>query len=151
MNRSSHCNVDDERPGGAGDIAADDGNAGARGQRSHPVDERIDARHGECRRQHERQKRDARRGAHGRQIAQIHRERLVADVCRADERLIEVYAFDLTIGSENFERVPLGRNDRRIVADAHHHESGRRGQALADPFNQSMFPDFVDRLSARSS
>ena len=99
---------------------------------------------GECRRQHERQKCDAWRSAHGRQIAQIDRERLVADVCRADERPIEVYAFDLTIGSDDFERVPLGLHDRRVVADSHDHESGRRGEALADPFNQSMFPDFFD-------
>ncbi len=77
------------------------------GQRGHAVDERVYARHGQGRRQHERQKRDARRRAHGREVAQIHRERLVADVCRADKRLIEVYAFDLAIGSENFERVPF--------------------------------------------
>ncbi len=48
VNRSGYCNVDDERPGGAGDVAADDGNAGARGQRGHAVDERIDARHGQA-------------------------------------------------------------------------------------------------------
>ena len=128
MNRSGNSNVDDERPGGAGDIAADDGNAGSRGQGGHAVDERIDARDGQSRRQHERQKGNARRRAHRRKVAQIHGERLVADVGRADERLVEVYALDLAIGSQNFEPVSLGLDDRRIIADADDDE--RRGGGI---------------------
>jgi hypothetical protein len=59
----------------------------------------------------------------------------MADVCRTDERPIKVYVLDLAIGSENFEPVPLGRYDRRVVADSHYHESGSLGKARADSRN----------------
>jgi hypothetical protein len=59
----------------------------------------------------------------------------VADVGRADERPIEVYAFDQTIGSQNFERVPLGRDHRRVVTDIYNYKFGRAGKARANPFN----------------
>ncbi len=59
----------------------------------------------------------------------------MADVGRADERLIEVYALDQAIGSQNFERVPLGLDHRRVVADADNDECGRAGNARADPLD----------------
>ena len=141
MNRSGNGDVDDERPGGAGDIAADDGNAGSGGQYGHAVDERIDARDGQSRRQHERQKGNARRRAHRRKVAQIDGERLVADVGCADERLIEVYAFDLAIGSQNFEPVALGLYDCSIVANADNHEWRRRWDAETNALDERALSD----------
>jgi len=46
----------------------------------------------------------------------------VADVGRADERLVEVYAFDLAIGSQNFEPVSLGLDHCRVIADTDNDE-----------------------------
>ena len=130
MNRSGSSHVDDERPGGAGDVAADDGNAGSRSQSCQTVDERINARNGHPRRQHERQKGDTRRRAHGRKIAQIDGERLVTDIGRSDERLVEVYALDLRIGSQNLEQVSFGFDDRRVIPDADNNERRRWWDSL---------------------
>ena len=81
----------------------------------------------------------------------------MADVCRADKRLIEVYAFDQTIGSENFERVPFWCNDRRIVADTHNDESGCgrnrariRSISACSPMSSTVFTLHIQRAVPES-
>ena len=50
----------------------------------------------------------------------------MADIGRADERLIEVHALDLAVGSDDFERIPLGFDHRRVIADTDDDKRRRR-------------------------
>jgi hypothetical protein len=68
----------------------------------------------------------------------------MADVCRADERAVEVYALYLTIGSQYFEGIPLGLYDRRIVSDADDNAWRSRRNPGANPFDECQLADLGD-------
>ncbi len=53
---------------------------------------------------------------------------------------VEVYAFDLTIGSNYFECVPLRLHDRRIVSDADDDIWRSSGNPGADSFDERRSP-----------
>ena len=78
--------------------------------------------------QRERQQREARRGAHRRQVAQVDRERAMTDGRGRRERAIEVHAFDERVDAQHLEAIALRLDHRRIVADADQHPVGRRRQ-----------------------
>ena len=77
--------------------------------------------------QRQRQQRQARRGAHRRQVAQVDGERAMADGVGRREAAIEVHAFDDGVDGEDLELVALRLDDRGIVADADE-QPGRRGR-----------------------
>ncbi len=65
----------------------------------------------------------------------------MADVGGADKRLIEVYPFDLAIGSQNLEQIALGLDDSGIVADADDDELRSGRQPLPDPLDERALTD----------
>ena len=81
------------------------------------------------RRQRQREQRQPRRRAHRRQVAQVDRQRAVADGVGRREAPIEVHAFDDRVDGEHLEAVPLGLDHRGIVADADDQPGGRRREA----------------------
>ena len=71
----------------------------------------------------------------------------MADVASTDKRLIEVYAFDLTVGSQDFEAVPVGLNDRRVIADADNNKPWGGWEPETYALNKSVLSDLCDCLS----
>jgi hypothetical protein len=71
----------------------------------------------------------------------------VADVCRADESVVEVYAFDLAIGSQHLEAVPLGLDDGGVIANADNHERWGRRNSQTYALNERALSDICDCLS----
>ena len=76
--------VDGQRPGGAGEVAADQRRAAARGLVHGAVDQRLEVRERQVGRQHQRQQQPLRPGRHRRQVAEVHRHGTAADRRRAD-------------------------------------------------------------------
>jgi len=99
------------------------------GERQEAVHERVEVAGGKRRREAERQEGDARPPAHRRDIGEVDRKRLPADVEGGAEPAIEVDALDEAVGGEDFERAALRFHDGRIVADADG-EPGRRRRKL---------------------
>ncbi len=87
-------------------------------------------------RQHEREQRDARRSTHGRQVAEVHRERFVTDVCRRHECLIEMHAFDHRVRGDHVEQVPLRLDHGGVITDADDHPGRRRWDSRPDPLDE---------------
>ena len=63
--------------------------------------------------------------AHGRDVADVDGQRLVADVLKGGEAAVEVHALDQRVGRQHLERAALRLDDRGIVADAD--DQGRGG------------------------
>ncbi len=96
------------------------------------------------RRQRERQQGRAGRRAHGRQVAQVHRQRAMADRARRRERAVEVDALDQGVGGEHLEQVPRRLDDRGIVAEADGDPGGRRRHARAHARDEGVLADVGD-------
>ncbi len=57
-----------------------------------------------------------------------------------------MHAFDEAIRGDDFERVPLWLNDRRVIANGDGHEIQRRGRhARPDALDQQVLANVADR------
>ncbi len=101
-----------------------------RSKRCQACDDSIEILHRQCVRQDEGEKREPRRRAHRGQIAQVHRERAMADRIGRHEPSIEMNAFDNRVDAQNLDAVPLRFNDRGVVADSDE-QPGRRGREVS--------------------
>jgi len=83
--------------------------------------------------EHERQQTQPRRRTHGRQVAEVDRERAVTDGVGRGERAIEVHALDKRVDTENIQPVSFRFYHRRVVSDADRHPVGWWRQTPFDP------------------
>ena len=79
-------------------------------------------------RQPEREQRDARFGAHRRDVAQVDVQRAVPDVGGRAERAREMHAVDLHVGRQHVHVVAPRHDHRGIVADAEQDVGRRRAR-----------------------
>ena len=135
------------------DVAADHRHAVAPGQRRQAIHERFDVGHEPRAGQHQRQQRPSGRGGHRRQIAQVHRQRLVANVGGRGEGAGKMHPLDHRIGSHHQTLVPDGRQDRGIIARPDQHAGSGTREARQQTRQQGVFTEVSDRhwqLSFRS-
>ena len=147
-NGADRSHVHDQRSGRTRDVAADQAHAVRCRQRQNAVEHPVDDDHFERVRQHEREQRGARRRAHRRQIAQVHRQRAVPDRVGRHEAPVEMNALDLHVGREDLERAALRFDHRRIVAGSHD-DPGGHGKPRCDPFDERALAEIRDGASDR--
>ena len=139
--------VERDRDGDDGrgdDVAAGDRDAVRLRALAEPGVQRVDRVDGRGGRQAERDERERRRAAHRRDVADVHGERLPADVAPRDGVRQEVYAGDHRIGGGDRVCAAIAP-DRRIVADADDQALGRRPrQRRAQAFDQAEFAEIAD-------
>ena len=136
--------ADDQRSGRGGDVAADQRRVVAGGPCQERVDNLVDIGDEPSGRQRQREQGAPRRGAHGRQIAQVDGERLVPDIGRRAVGAVEVHAFDQRVGGQDRERAAVRLDDRRVVSDAGHHLRAARGDPLPDVPDDGVLADIGD-------
>ncbi len=121
--------VDHEGPRRPREVAADEYRAFGGGRRHDAVDEVVEIRERQVRRQHEAEEDGARRRAHRRQVAEVDHDGLQAERAGAGPGAPEVHALDEAVGGEDIELAAFGLNDRGVVADADVNPGGRRTHA----------------------
>jgi hypothetical protein len=111
-----------------------------------PVEQRVKVGKRKVGGQRERQEREARRASHGRDVRDVDRERLPAEVGRRAEASIEVDPFHQGIGGQDFEGAALGLRHRRIVANPDGEPGGSGGDARANCSDNGAFAGVGNRL-----
>jgi hypothetical protein len=114
-------------------------------ERGEAFDHRVEVVNRQDGGKRERQQADARRGAHRRQIAEVDRERAVADRPGRREGAIEVDALDEGVDGQHLEAILLGFNDSGVVADADGHPGRRRRQPGGDARDEIALREIGNR------
>jgi hypothetical protein len=135
--------VHDERPGRPGDVAADERDLVSCCQRQQAVQQGVDVGRRQLAGKHQRQQRGAGDRAHGRQVAQVDRERLVPDGVGRTEAPVEMNVFDERVGGEHVGHPPLGLDHRGVIARSHE-DPCRRCQASLDALDERALADVGD-------
>ena len=144
MDGADDRHVHDQRARRAGDVAADDARARLGGEREEPVDQLVEVGEREIRRQHERQRREPRRCTHRGQIAEVHRERAMADRARGHEAAIEVHAVDDRVGRDHLDRPRAGSYTAASSPTSTRSQSGEGPSRVANTLDQRVFTDVSD-------
>ena len=107
--------------------------------RREAVEEAVDVRDREPVREDQREQGQAGRGAHRGDVADVDRQRLVADVGERGEPQVEVDALDQGVGRQDVEFSPDAGRHGGVVADADLQRAGGSGKAVADPLDEAPF------------
>ncbi len=115
-------------------------------QRQHAVDQGVQVRYREGRREGEREQYLLRGGTHRREIAQADGKRLVSDVASRREGAVEVHPVDERVCGEDRQGAAFGLDDRSIIADPDD-DTGRRGREhRLDACDEGTLTKVGDRL-----
>ena len=114
------------------------------GEREEAVQERVEICEGQVSREHQAEQRDAWRGAHGRQVAQVHGQGLVTHGLHGRPVTSEVHAFNQAVGGHDLLHAPFGLQHRRIVSDAEAHERWHWAEPLLESRDEFAFAEGRD-------
>ncbi len=96
------------------------------------------------------QQRGAGRGAHGRQVAQVHSQGPEPDVARGRPAAVEVHTLHERVGGEDVQGVARRLDDGGIVARAGGDPGRRRRHAGVDPLEDGALAETADGGGGRS-
>jgi hypothetical protein len=122
------------------DIAADDRDTMAVGEREQSSHDGVNETHLHVVGQYKRKQRGARRRTHRSEVAEVDGERPVPNRVRRHKPPIEMNAFNLCVGGQHVERAALGPNHCRIIAWTAE-DPRRRGEARGDARDERVLAD----------
>ena len=143
MHRPDGRDVDGEGTRGAGDVPANECHSIPARQGQEAVHDAVQAGDLQGVGQHERQQHGARTGAHGRQVAEIGRERPMADGVRRHEPAVEMDAVDKCVRGDDVEGAPLGLDHGGVVARADDDPAGHH-ESCGDAGNEGVLAEVGD-------
>ena len=131
-----HGDVNHQGAGRAREVAPDDVQLVPERQVREPGYERVEVVAKQGRGQHEGQEGQPRRRAHGREVAQVDRQRPVPNRGGRRKAPVEMNTLHNRIDAEDLQPVPLRLDDGRIVANADRQPAGRRLQPLRNALDE---------------